>query len=502
MFVILLFATIIATVGWSYAKYRSEENVGNFDLIVEPVQMPHAVYSENDKSLTFYYGYTPAVGDTYNGKSVTKVYYDNIDTTKYHCLIEFTGAFSSSTNLPEWTELADSVKSVSFDASFKDVTPVSTSAWFFNFNNATTIDLTNLNTSNVTNMAYMFYKCTNVQSLDLGSFDTKKVTNMRDMFFSCNSLTELNISQFDTSEVTTMKEMFNGCQSITTLNLNHFTTKKVTTMQGMFYGCKALTSLLVSNFNTEQVTNMQQMFMYNEKLTILDLSSFVTPKVTTMSQMFDDCLSLTNLNISNFNTSNVTTMYYMFKSCHALSSLDLSSFNTKKVTNMEKMFYECHVLKTIYVSDDFVLNKNLSAKNMFNSPAELNLGLVLEGGSGTKWTDMQTSDPNNYMSKKYAVIDGANGQPGYFTLKDSATPSPATLNVTVDTGVAAGYTVPTWNYQNKDTVITLNAPVDGVTEVVLTCGEKTKKATITNGTITIPAEFVTDGATITISVAT
>ena len=51
-----------------------------------------------------------------------------------------------------------------------------------NFNNS-------FNTSNVTNMNYMFFYCSSLTSLDLSSFNTSNVTNMRDMFYNCPKLT-------------------------------------------------------------------------------------------------------------------------------------------------------------------------------------------------------------------------------------------------------------------------------------------------------------------------
>ena len=37
---------------------------------------------------------------------------------------------------------------------------------------------------------------------------------MRYMFFSCSSLTSLDLSNFDTSNVTNMQEMFSGCSKL------------------------------------------------------------------------------------------------------------------------------------------------------------------------------------------------------------------------------------------------------------------------------------------------
>ena len=47
-------------------------------------------------------------------------------------------------------------------------------------------------------MSYMFYECTSLESLDLSNFDTSSVTNMAFMFYRCSSLKSLDLSKFAT----------------------------------------------------------------------------------------------------------------------------------------------------------------------------------------------------------------------------------------------------------------------------------------------------------------
>ena len=47
-------------------------------------------------------------------------------------------------------------------------------------------------------MSYMFRDCRGLTSLDLSTFDTSNVTNMYYMFYN-SSATTLNLSSFDTS---------------------------------------------------------------------------------------------------------------------------------------------------------------------------------------------------------------------------------------------------------------------------------------------------------------
>ena len=158
-----------------------------------------------------------------------------------------------------------------------------------------------INTSQVTDMIYMFGNCGRLTSLDLSSFNTSQVTNMRSMFRSCYSLTSLDLSSFDTSQVTDMNNMFGDCGSLTSLDLSSFDTSQVTDMSNMFSYCDSFASLDLSSFDTSQVTDMTRMFNYDRSLTSLDLSNFDTSQVTNMGSMFKSCDSLTTVKVINCN---------------------------------------------------------------------------------------------------------------------------------------------------------------------------------------------------------
>ena len=246
------------------------------------------------------------------------------------------------------------------------------------FSSLETVDLTYLDTSQVTTMNWMFSKCHSLTSiifgcnwdssqlretfrmfnecdslvtLDLSNFDTLNVTDISCMFYECSSLTSLDVSYFDTSNVTSMNGMFNGCSSLTSIDLSNFDTRRVTDMTGVFRDCLSLTNLDLSNFDTSNVTYMSYMFNDCSGLTSLDLSHFDTSQVTSMGSMFDGCRSLTSLDLSHFNTSQVTKMSYMFYGCTSLTSLDVSNFDTSSVTNMQYMFDGCSSLTSLDVSN-------------------------------------------------------------------------------------------------------------------------------------------------------
>lgn len=167
---------------------------------------------------------------------------------------------------------------------------------FSGYYNLTSLDLSKLDTSNVTNMCGMFWE-TILTSIDVSSFDTSKVTDMSHMFQSCEKLTSVDVSNFDTTKVTSMYAMFRDCHLLTSIDLSKFDTSNVTNMAGMFYDGRCLTSVDLSTFNTSNVTDMCTMFWNCYSLTSLDLSSFDTSNVTDMRSM-----------LVMYESSNITTI--------------------------------------------------------------------------------------------------------------------------------------------------------------------------------------------------
>ena len=259
----------------------------------------------------------------------------------------------------------------SLDVSKFDTSKVINMSWMFYYcSNLTSLNLSSFNTSNVTTMHNMFAFCRNLTSLDVSKFDTSNVTNMASMFADCSKLTSLDVSKFDTSNVTNMSGMFYGCSKLTSLDVSKFDTSNVTIMSSMFNGCSNLTSLDVSKFNTSNVTNMNAMFESCRSLTSLDVTNFDTSKVTDLSIMFDSCRSLSALDVSSFDTSNVTNMSYMFYGCSNLTSLDVSSFDTSNVAFMRWMFGNCSNLTSLDVSN-FNTTNVTTMESMFNGCSKL-----------------------------------------------------------------------------------------------------------------------------------
>lgn len=149
--------------------------------------------------------------------------------------------------------------------------------------------LPNINTSNVTNMLYMFKGASNLTSVPL--FDTSNVVTMEDMFYGCTNLTEVPL--FNTSNVTTMLGMFCDCINLTTAP--EFNTTNVKSMYNMFLRCKKLVTAPM--MDTKNVTSMMNMFYQCENLVNIPL--YDTSVNVNMNNAFGSCLNLSDESLNN-----------------------------------------------------------------------------------------------------------------------------------------------------------------------------------------------------------
>lgn len=78
------------------------------------------------------------------------------------------------------------------------------------YNHTELLEVLGANTSDVTNMSYMFARCSALTTVPL--FDTSNVTDMSLAFYYCSSLTTVPL--FDTSKVTNVDGMLAYCLSV------------------------------------------------------------------------------------------------------------------------------------------------------------------------------------------------------------------------------------------------------------------------------------------------
>ena len=116
-----------------------------------------------------------------------------------------------------------------------DVIAPKDSSQLFSFSNVKEfIGLSNLNTSQVTNMSAMFSGCVAAKELDLSGWDTSQVTDMSEMFRDNNNLEKINVKSFNTKNVKNMMDMFRRCGKLRIIDISNFETPNLKNADLMF----------------------------------------------------------------------------------------------------------------------------------------------------------------------------------------------------------------------------------------------------------------------------
>ena len=191
----------------------------------------------------------------------------------------------------------------SFDGSTFGPAMSSVTSLFLAFNNSglKQINVSNWDTSNVTNMSNTFSHCELLTSIDVSKWNTSKVTNMEGMFVDCNLLASVDVSKWNTSKVTDMASMFSGCGTLRSIDVSKWNTSNVTDISGMFFGCGSLHSVDITGWDTSKVTNMTRLFFNCSSLTtitgVLDFKN-----CTKYYGTFFGCNNLTSVKVKNLPT--------------------------------------------------------------------------------------------------------------------------------------------------------------------------------------------------------
>ena len=188
----------------------------------------------------------------------------------------------------------------SFDGSTFGPAMSSVTSLFLAFNNSALkqINVSNWDTSNVTNMSNTFSHCELLTSIDVSKWNTSKVTNMEGMFVDCNLLASIDVSKWNTSKVTDMASMFSGCGTLRSIDVSKWNTSNVTDISGMFFSCGSLHSVDITGWDTSKVTNMTRLFFNCSSLTtitgVLDFKN-----CTEYYGTFFNCNNLTSVKVKN-----------------------------------------------------------------------------------------------------------------------------------------------------------------------------------------------------------
>ena len=193
-----------------------------------------------------------------------------------------------------------------------------------------------------TNLHTAFSRPTLLLQTDTSVFnllDTSECTDFNACFTSTyfydldgsTDYANLNLSNWDTSKVTNMNYMFNGIYC-NILDISNWDTSSLTEMNNTFYSCNINTIIGLDKLDISKLTSLSHtLFMANIRncSEIMDLSSWKNNIITSISS-FAQNLHTKILDISNIDTSHCNDMNYAFYSNYieeVRGVIDLSSIS-------------------------------------------------------------------------------------------------------------------------------------------------------------------------------
>ena len=148
---------------------------------------------------------------------------------------------------------------------------------------------------------------------------------------------EVDFSHLDTSNITDMSYMFEDVK-VRNLDLSSFDTSNVTRMIGMFNDSK-IEELDLTSFSAENLTDIREMFEYSRNLKILKISNNFTTndKLTNVSYLFEETPKLELVDMSWLVINNKVDATSIFNRS-GLKYLDLSHWKFKNKENRRSVF--------------------------------------------------------------------------------------------------------------------------------------------------------------------
>lgn len=294
-----------------------------------------------------------------------------------------------------WNSFSKSITSVVVEPGVK--ANQNSNSLFYDLTQATTIDVTNLDTSEVTDFSKMFaFNDSNLSKLQeivgIENLDTSAAIDLSNMFSKAKNLAgNLDVSNFKTENVTDMSGMFYNV-SANIIGLKNFNTSKVNNLDSIFSNSSLTTTADIADWDVSKVTNFSNLFFSSKELSDIDLSKWNMENATDISYLFRYCTKINslkglenwnisnvknmsftfgNLNLSelpdivNWNTSNVTDMSGTLSGLSNVTSLDLSKWNTSNVTDMSNMFQNDSKLIEVAGLSDLNTGKVQNASQIF-----------------------------------------------------------------------------------------------------------------------------------------
>ena len=321
---------------------------------------------------------------------------------------------------------------------------------------ATNINVTGWDLTGVTSISGLF--CSNAIENIVGIntwIHTDDLTDISQMFNGA-SITSIDLSEFDTSNITNFSSMFSGCTKLESIDISNFVINcDISGTGGMFSGTTSLQTIILPNSISNAINNGSNSLSLNgmwlkegEETPIwgeniisggtyhisneagkayagIDAYAILYSDGTLVFQkgntpdtahgdvvqtwfLYNGTHSWTSDTYSTQVTNVVfrdelvgyTSAYAMFEKCSNLTSISLENFDVSRISNTGFMFNGCTSLVEVTNASDLVNSNNTSTRCMFQNCANL---ISIEGTES--WSLGNTTNPS-YMFYGCELLTG------------------------------------------------------------------------------------------------
>ena len=376
-----------------------------------------------------------------------------------NCVLELSDGILTTEFSDQTPWRSDKYKNKITEVRFRNVEGGNTlNALFYQMESLKEVDFTGLDTSIVTEMAHML-GATSIEQVDLTKLNTENVSVMASLFLNCKLLKEADLSELITNNVENINNMFSGCTALNTVDLSCFYTGNELGVYKLFNDCLSLEELTINsqfklNSNMflrklpgfdgmykhywvrdgdsqQQFSSTDEMINSHRELSDSDDHTYTIEKKvggtwksasgdqvdwTVVYEDGEFVLVLSNGTVNaKVGTSEITPwreepykdlitqvrfenvtggeeLYGLFKDMRQLKYVDFSGLDSRNVTNMFEMFANCSSLKELNL-------EGLNVENVFLFSA------MFQGCSSLETLDLSTFENKGQVNTN-AMFEG------------------------------------------------------------------------------------------------
>lgn len=374
-----------------------------------------------------------------------------------NCVLELSDGILTTASSDQTPWRSDKYKNKITEVRFRNVEGGNTlNALFYQMGSLKKVDFTGLDTSIVTEMAHML-GATSIEQVDLTKLNTENVSVMASLFLNCKLLKEADLSELITNNVENINTMFSGCEALKTVDLSCFYTNVEFGAYKLFNECLSLEELTINsqfklNSNMflrklpgfdgmykhywvrdddsqQQFSSTDEMINSHRELSDSDDHTYTIEKKVggiwkskngdqvNWTVVYEDgefVLVLSNGTVNS--ATNESTpwreepynelitqvrfesvtggkeLFHLFKDMRQLKYVDFSGLDSRNVTNMFEMFANCSALKELNL-------EGLNVENVFLFSA------MFQGCSSLETLDLSTFKNKGQVNTN-AMFDG------------------------------------------------------------------------------------------------